>query len=466
MQTLRGTLVDTPQLGALRIRRDHVICVDACGVISSIAPASATTPALLASATPLPRHTFLLPPFADLHLHAPQYLNAGSGLDLPLMEWLDAYTYPAEERVDADPALAAKLYTRLAQRLLEAGTGAALFFGTIGVEANLILAKACQDAGVRGYIGKLSMDQSPRSTYGEASPAESLANLHAFLDSMATLTSPLAPHERLVQPVLTPRFVPVCSDALLSSLGALAAERNLMIQSHMCESRDQMAWVHATRGRKDEHVFDTACLLTPRTVQAHVTSLTPNLVGLIKERGVTVAHCPLSNAYFSDAAFPLREALDAGVKIGLGSDIAGGYALPVQAAMRNAVLVARLREGAKREATFTAAAGAEPAVKDGEGIAEPDECSLRVDWTESLYLATAGGRAALGLPGTFRVSAPFDAQQITLAGDDGPLGLIDFFDLPCEDADDTWWRDAIERWWCVGDDRNRTGMWVQGRRVR
>jgi guanine deaminase len=124
---------------------------------------------------------------------------------------------------------------------------------------------------------------------------------------MASLTAPLPAHERLVHPVLTPRFVPVCSDELLSSLGDLARERNLMVQSHMCESRDQMEWVRSTRGKEDEAVFDAAGLLTPSTVQAHVTGFTPALVGLVKERGVTVAHCPLSNAYFSDAAFPLRE---------------------------------------------------------------------------------------------------------------------------------------------------------------
>lgn len=124
---------------------------------------------------------------------------------------------------------------------------------------------------------------------------------------MRVLVAPLPPHERLIQPVITPRFVPTCSDELLTRLGEIAASRGIQIQSHMCESRDQMAWVEETRGRPDPDVFDTAGLLTPHTVQAHVTSFPPPLVGLVKTRGVTVAHCPLSNAYFSDAAFPLRE---------------------------------------------------------------------------------------------------------------------------------------------------------------
>lgn len=104
-------------------------------MISDIIPASSASPDVLASATGLPERGFLLPTFADLHLHAPQYLNAGMGLDLPLMEWLDTYTYPAEERVDAEPALARRLYARLVERLIESGTGCVVAFGSIGVEA-------------------------------------------------------------------------------------------------------------------------------------------------------------------------------------------------------------------------------------------------------------------------------------------------------------------------------------------
>lgn len=89
-------------------------------------------------------------------------------------------------------------------------------------------------------------------------------------------------------------------------------------------------------------------------------------------------------------------AIDAGVKVGLGSDIAGGYALPIQTAMRQAVVVGRMREGARREA-----GGEQP--HDGRG--------LKVDWVESLYLATRGGHAALGLGGAFEVGLPFDAQE-------------------------------------------------------
>lgn len=79
----------------------------------------------------LPKSSFLLPTFCDLHLHAPQFLYQGTGLHLPLLEWLNQYAFKAEERLDSDPDLAKKVYEKLGQRLKEHGTGAALLFGTI-----------------------------------------------------------------------------------------------------------------------------------------------------------------------------------------------------------------------------------------------------------------------------------------------------------------------------------------------
>jgi len=167
-----------------------------------------------------------------------------------------------------------------------------------------------------------------------------------------------------------------------------------------------------------------------------------------------VAHCPLSNAYFSSTEiFRLREALDRGVKVGLGSDIAGGYELGIQGTMRMSVAVSRLREGLLK--------------RENQTPGEPTVNNPKIDWKESLYLATKGGAEAMGLPqGWFNVGAPFDAQQIRLydpTTDEG-VGALDFLDrdetLPLFQFKLT--EDVIEKWWCLGDVRNRVGVWVQG----
>jgi hypothetical protein len=114
-------------------------------------------------------------------------------------------------------------------------------------------------------------------------------------------------------------------------------------------------------------------------------------------KGTSIAHCPLSNVYFSAKPFPLREALDQHVQVGLGTDVAGGYSLDIMNAMRQAVAVSRIREG-------------ERIMKAGSHI-QAEAKNLSIDWKESLFLATRGGSVALGLEGMFKVGAPFDAQE-------------------------------------------------------
>lgn len=113
----------------------------------------------------------------------------------------------------------------------------------------------------------------------------------------------------------------------------------------------------------------------------------------------------MSNIYFSAEPFRLREALDRGVKVGLGTDIAGGYSADIMNAMRQAVAVSRMRQG--RETMGR--------VKEGQNETSRIEKNLAIDWKESLYLATRGGSIALGLnSGVFEVGAPFDAQMSTI----------------------------------------------------
>ncbi|KAG8892786.1 hypothetical protein FRB99_002439, partial [Tulasnella sp. 403] len=407
-----ATLVHPPSLGSLQILPSQLLAVSAHGFITHIAPLSDLTSQSLLSQNPLikptqlPPSSFLIPTFVDLHLHAPQFLYLGTGLHLPLLEWLDAYAYKAEERLDADPVLARRVYVRLAERLLEAGTGAVLAFGTIKEETNLILADVMQTKGLRAHVGKLSMDISSRPSYVESPTSASLSSAQSFISRCRSSIASLPEHLRLVQPVITPRFVPTCSDDLLKGLGKLARDEDVFVQSHLAEARDQVDWVRETRQAEDIDVFDRSGLLTSKTVQAHCTFLSPSNLTHLHTIGTSIAHCPLSNAYFSSQILPLREALNMGVKLGLGTDVAGGYQIGIMDAMRSAVATSRIRDGVRSER----------AREEGKQV----EGSVKVDWKEALYLATKGGAQVLGLQtGEFVVGAPFDAQRINLVNPSG-----------------------------------------------
>lgn len=146
--------------------------------------------------------------------------------------------------------------------------------------------------------------------------------------------------------------------------------------------------------------------MTDKTIQAHCTFADEADLVHLAHRGTSVAHCPLSNCYFSTRPYPLREALDVGVKVGLGTDIAGGYRLDILSAMRMAVIVAKMRENSRQEVQ----------AKLVHASITGENKSLEVSWIESLYLATTGGMIALGIiehgdSHPFQAGRPFDVQQ-------------------------------------------------------
>lgn len=87
--------------------------------------------------------------FADMHLHAPQYPMLGMGMDLPLLEWLDTYTFPTEARF-ADTDYARRIYRRLATDLITNGTTRVCMFSSLHTDATWILMEELERAGVTG----------------------------------------------------------------------------------------------------------------------------------------------------------------------------------------------------------------------------------------------------------------------------------------------------------------------------
>ncbi|EHH68707.1 amidohydrolase family protein [Gluconobacter morbifer] len=340
--------------------------------------------------------TLLIPGVTDLHIHAPQWPQAGTALDRPLEEWLGACTFPLEARY-ADLAFAEAVYDDLIRTLLENGTATALYFATIHEEASLALARTCLRHGQRGLVGLVAMDHPDLCPpgYRQASADDALNATRRFIHAVRALPGN---ENGLVQPVITPRFIPACSDTLLRGLGQLAAELDVRVQTHASESDWEHQHVLDRTGQTDTCALDAFGLLRSHTVLAHAGFLNRDDRTLVRERNAALAHCPISNAFFAGAALPVRAVLDEHVHCGLGTDISGGYSPSIFENARQAVLTSRLLES-----------GTDPALPtERRGL--PDH---RIDFQEAFWLATRGGAEALGLPaGQLKVGQMFDAIEI------------------------------------------------------
>ena len=311
---LKGTIVSAPALGKLEITENgYLVARD--GRIEGVYP---VLPEQYAGAFVEDFGSdLILQTFADLHLHAPQYPMLGMGMDLPLLDWLNAYAFPTEARF-ADPDYARAVYRRLARELIAGGTTRVCMFSSLHRPATVILMEELERAGITGYVGKVNMDRNALPGVLEETAEESIRETLQWLEESAAF------HH--VKPMLTPRFIPSCSDEVLSFLGKLAAERDLPIQSHLSENQAEMEWVRQLHPDCKQYweAYAKFGLWNSRTVMAHCVWSDARERQAMHDAGVTAVHCADSNQNICSGTAPVRVMLQEGVQVALGSDIAGG----------------------------------------------------------------------------------------------------------------------------------------------
>jgi guanine deaminase len=394
-----GSALHTPVRGETEFLRNALIEVNGSGVITGVhrndSQQAAVTARHRAAGTlvTLEQGQYLLPGLVDLHIHAPQWPQLGLALDLPLEEWLQACTFPLEARC-ADSAYAQTVYESLVDGLLANGTTTAVYFGTIHLAATQKLADICLRRSQRALIGRVAMDDPAQcpAFYRDSSAGLATAETRSFIGYVRSMAGN---ENGLILPVITPRFIPACTDELLIGLGRLAQETGCHVQTHCSESDWEHDFVLARCGVTDTAALRQFGLLSRRTILAHGNFIGDRDADTIVDSGAAIAHCPLSNVYFSDAIFPLQHMLARGLHVGLGTDIAGGASPSILENARHAVIASRNLESGV-DARLNRAQRRIP--------------GSRIDAATAFWLATAGGGIALDLRiGMFREGYQFDA---------------------------------------------------------
>jgi guanine deaminase len=307
------------------------------------------------------RDTILLPGLVDCHVHYPQIGVIGS-MGLELLEWLESRCLPEEARLE-DPGYAASVASRFVRGLAANGTTTALVFGSHFVEAQEALFAASLRSGLRVASGLVVSDRrllpSLHTSAGEALEA-SLGLIERW-------------HGRgLIRYAVTPRFSVSCSDEMLAACGeALRSADGLIFTTHLNETVDEVELVASLFpwARDYLETYERFGLVGARSVFAHDVHVSDDSLRRLAGADAAVAHCPSSNAFLGSGLFPLRRHLDAGVRVGLGTDVGAGTGLSL------------LKEGL--------AAHEVQMLLGGEGV--------RLSPAHLLWLATAGGASALGL---------------------------------------------------------------------
>ncbi|MGL4607302.1 MAG: amidohydrolase family protein [Eubacteriaceae bacterium] len=366
----------------------------------------------------------IIPGLVDLHVHAPQYTYRGLGMDLELLPWLQTYTFPEESKY-GDEDYAHKAYDKFVRDLGNSATTRAGIFGTLHGSGTLILMDLLEKTGIQAYVGKVNMDRNSIESLAETAEESAEATIAWIEESVNRYEN--------VKPILTPRFIPSCTDELMEKISTIQKEYKLPLQSHLSENLSEIAWV------KELHP-ETTCYAGAYakydlfggevpTIMAHCTYPEEIELKMLEDQGVFIAHCPQSNTNICSGIAPVRTFLDRNMKVGLGSDIAGGGSLSIFRAMADAIQVSKLRW----------------VLKD-KGLAP-------LNAIEAFYLGTKGGGEFWGNVGSFEPGYEFDAVVI----DDSNFETMEAYGSLVQ---------RLERLIYLGEDHQIRAKYIQGKKVK
>ena len=362
----------------------------------------------------------ILAGFIDAHVHFPQTAMIASW-GKRLIDWLNSYTFP-EEMKFADPAYAATIAGRYLDLTAAHGTTTMCSFATIHPASVEAFFTEAQARGQRVVAGKTCMDRN--------APDGLRDTAQSAYDDSKTLLEKWHGVDRISY-AITPRFSPTSTPEQLAAMGALWAEHpDCLMQTHLSEQTDEIAWVHALFPEARDYLdtYEEFGLLGANGLYGHAIHLEPRERARLREVGAALVHCPTSNTFIGSGLFDMDGLMAEGQRIGLATDTGGGSSFSMLRTMAAAYEIGQLRHTPLHPAQL-------------------------------LWLATVGSAQALRMEDRIGNIAP---------GMEADLVVLDLASTPAiaqrvAEADNLW--EAIFPTIMMGDDRAVAQVWIGGRPV-
>ncbi len=359
----------------------------------------------------------IAPGFVDAHVHYPQTAIIASW-GKRLIDWLNDYTFPEEMRL-SDPAYASEIAGRYLDLTLSHGTTTVASYCTIHPHSVDAIFAAAEKRQCRIVAGKTCMDRN--------APDGLCDTVQSAYDDSAALIERWHGNGRATY-AITPRFSPTSSEDQLSALGALWAEHpDCLMQTHLSEQTDEVAWVHELFPNARDYLdtYEMHGLLGEKALFGHAIYLTPREIDQIAESGAALVHCPTSNTFIGSGLFDMAGLAKRSIPIGLATDTGGGSSFSMLRTMAAAYEIGQLRGHALHAA-------------------------------ELMWLATVGSSQALHLGDRVgRLAVGYEADIVVL-----DLASTPAIAQRAAKAETMW--EMLFATIMMGDDRAIADLWVNG----
>lgn len=358
--------------------------------------------------------------FVDAHVHYPQTAIIASW-GLRLIDWLNTYTFPEETRF-GDPGYAAEIAARYLDLTAAHGTTTMASFCTIHPASVEALFTEAQARGQCVVAGKTCMDRN--------APDDLRDSAQSAYDDSKALIARWHGRDRLHY-AITPRFTPTSSPDQLAALGGLWAEHpDCLMQTHLSEQTDEIAWVRDLHPEARDYLdtYEAHGLLGARGLYGHAIHLEPREIDRLTATGAALIHCPTSNTFIGSGLFNTAAMKARGISTGLATDTGGGSSFSMLRTMAAAYEIGQLT-------------------------------GTPLHAAQLIWLATQGSAGALHLGHEIGNLAPGMAADLV---------VLDLASTPAiaqrqAEARNLW--EAVFPTLMMGDDRAVRATWINGRPV-
>ena len=277
----------------------------------------------------------IVPGLIDCHVHFSQ-IDIIASYGEQLLDWLNRYAYPAEMSF-SDEEHARSVADFFLDELLANGTTTAAVFATVYPQSVDALFAAAKERNMRLIAGKVLMDRLCPDELRDDPES-------AYKDSKA-LIEKWHGNGRLGY-AITPRFALTSSEEQLAAAGRLAAEfPDTWIHTHLAENQQEVDQIAAQFpwSRSYLDVYDHFGLLRERAMYAHCLHLDETDRSIMASKGAAGAFCPTSNLFLGSGLFDLDAMIDAGVRVGLATDVGGGTSMSMLRTMSEGYKILHLQ---------------------------------------------------------------------------------------------------------------------------
>lgn len=248
--------------------------------------------------------SLVLPGFVNTHTHAAMTCFRGIADDLELMDWLNNFIFPAEAK-NVNPHLAYWGSLLACAEMIKSGTTTFCDMYIFEEET----ARAAKEAGVRCLVGEVLFDFPSPSC---KTPEESLTCTRRLAEKWH--------NDPLVKIIVEPHSLYTCSRPLLQKAKIIADEFGLMLGIHLLENQQEHDQLLEKHGKSAVAFLDDIGYLNEKLLAFHCVYLTLNDIQRFAQHGCKVSHNPASNMKLGNGIPPLKDMLEAGITVGLGTD--------------------------------------------------------------------------------------------------------------------------------------------------